>query len=284
MNGRAYREFPLDPGSAQILDAMWSFTTLTEETAIRESRPHCVLPDGCVDLIVRYSPALATPSISPRCELLVSGPLFRFKYVHIQPGTMLWGVQIRPGWTDALLGVPAEFLPTTLEPAVAHLPDIARTAEMLQAAARAGAQEVEDVLLCAVHHMVYRALDIRSRTESRRSAPWLNDAIVLMHNHHGQIRISEIADSLGLSDRTVHRQMRRTLGMPPKTFARILRFQRALTRLQESSMNASDLATLAVEAGYADQAHMTHEFRTFSGTTPSTYTRLADARTSPNRN
>ena len=54
--------------------------------------------------------------------------------------------------------------------------------------------------------------------------------------------------------------------LPPKTAARIFRFNRALRLLRE--LPAGGLAELAFECGYYDQAHLNRDFRAFAGTSP----------------
>jgi AraC-like DNA-binding protein len=56
------------------------------------------------------------------------------------------------------------------------------------------------------------------------------------------------------------------VGVTPKRYCRILRFQRALVGAHRGKR--VDWAQLAVECGYWDQAHFIHEFRLFSGLTP----------------
>jgi AraC-like DNA-binding protein len=62
---------------------------------------------------------------------------------------------------------------------------------------------------------------------------------------------------------------RRTFGMPPKTFARVLRFDAAVRRLR--SGRVTGWADLAASCGYADQAHLAREFRALSGSPPSEF-------------
>jgi AraC-like DNA-binding protein len=59
------------------------------------------------------------------------------------------------------------------------------------------------------------------------------------------------------------------VGLTPKLFGRVQRFQHAIT----SSRSAAkvDWAQLAVECGYFDQPHLIHEFVAFSGVTPADY-------------
>ncbi|TCN34357.1 helix-turn-helix protein [Shinella granuli] len=73
-----------------------------------------------------------------------------------------------------------------------------------------------------------------------------------------------------ISTRTVQRIVRDATGLSPKSYARILQFHRALRLLRDHHMRPSEAAS---EAGYADQAHMTHALRDFGGLSPA---RLAD--------
>ncbi|OBQ60228.1 AraC family transcriptional regulator [Mesorhizobium erdmanii] len=73
--------------------------------------------------------------------------------------------------------------------------------------------------------------------------------------------------TLHMTERTLRRRFEESFGYGPKTLDRILRFHR-FRRLRQVSVDAST-AVLAVEAGYADQAHLIRESRRLSGITPS---------------
>jgi AraC-like DNA-binding protein len=72
---------------------------------------------------------------------------------------------------------------------------------------------------------------------------------------------------LHMSERTLRRRFEDAFGYGPKTLDRILRFQR-FRRLRRQQRDAS-AAQLAIEAGYADQAHLIRESRRLTGVTPS---------------
>ncbi len=78
--------------------------------------------------------------------------------------------------------------------------------------------------------------------------------------------------SLAMSERTLRRRFDAAFGYGPKTLDRILRYQRYL-RLSHERSDAA--AILAVEAGYADQAHLVRESRRLSGRTPRQLARLS---------
>jgi AraC-like DNA-binding protein len=78
--------------------------------------------------------------------------------------------------------------------------------------------------------------------------------------------VTEVATALGVSERNLRRVFRDTIGVGPKTFARLERFRRALNaaRVRE----APSWATIALDAGYYDQAHLIADFRAIAGVTP----------------
>jgi AraC-like DNA-binding protein len=86
--------------------------------------------------------------------------------------------------------------------------------------------------------------------------------------------IGGIVDETGYSHRRFIELFRRTVGLPPRLFTRVLRFQRALKSIAGKSRVS--WIDLALEAGYSDQAHFNREFREFSGVSPTEYLKLTD--------
>jgi AraC-like DNA-binding protein len=86
-------------------------------------------------------------------------------------------------------------------------------------------------------------------------------------------RVRELAQEAGLSRRRFAQVFREQVGLTPKLYCRLQRFQNALKQIASGA--SVDWAQLALAAGYCDQAHLAHEFRNFSGLSPSAY--LADS-------
>ena len=78
------------------------------------------------------------------------------------------------------------------------------------------------------------------------------------------IRTRELAATIGTTERTLERAFDRCIGVGPKQFARLTRFQAAL-------------ADPLLDAGYYDQSHLIHEFHAFAGTTPAALVRERNA-------
>jgi AraC-like DNA-binding protein len=77
-----------------------------------------------------------------------------------------------------------------------------------------------------------------------------------------QARVEALAGDLGLSERQLRRRCHAAAGYGPKTLQRVLRFRRFL------AARNPDLARAALDAGYADQSHLTRECARLAGVTP----------------
>ena len=96
--------------------------------------------------------------------------------------------------------------------------------------------------------------------------------------HHGAVRaaldhiarpgvaVAAIADRVGLSHRRLIEIFTAEVGVPPKLFARLQRFQRAMSVIQQARV--AGWANLALGCGYCDQSHLIRDFREFSGFSP----------------
>jgi len=82
-------------------------------------------------------------------------------------------------------------------------------------------------------------------------------------------RVRELAHEAGLSRRRFSQLFREQIGLTPKLYCRLQRFQNTLKLI--ASGTSVDWAQLALAAGYCDQAHLAHEFHDFSGLSPSAY-------------
>jgi AraC-like DNA-binding protein len=90
--------------------------------------------------------------------------------------------------------------------------------------------------------------------------------------------VLEAADRLGWTTKRLVRLFSAQVGMAPKRFARVRRFQRLLSMAAARGEGSDgrpawggDWARLAAECGYHDQAHMIHDFRSFAGQSPGDY-------------
>lgn len=85
----------------------------------------------------------------------------------------------------------------------------------------------------------------------------------------GAVNIGRLAEYIGWSRKHLISQFKEQIGLPPKTIARILRFNRVISFLEEG--NDPNWGDVASRCGYYDQAHLVRDFKQFAGTTPSQF-------------
>ena len=243
----SYREFRPGPALAAHALCLW-WQVIGEGEGVRR---HRVLPDGCADIvwIGEAPPVVAGPATGPVVVPLLSR-------------TTIVGVRLRPGAVPGVLGLPATELLDRDTPLV----DIwgargaalaARVIEQRSVAARLSAAEASLALPFAAVGPPDPMIVAATR--------WLA--------RHPSGRIEALARSLEIGERRLRRRFTAAIGYGPKTFQRVLRLQRLLALAGCSPRRGARLATLAAEAGYADQAHMSRELKALTGRSPATLLR-----------
>ncbi|WP_448809130.1 helix-turn-helix domain-containing protein [Agromyces bauzanensis] len=110
-------------------------------------------------------------------------------------------------------------------------------------------------------------------------AALVRDVVELAETDRSILRADDLARASGLGLRTLQRLLRDELGLTPKWLIRRYRLQEAAAALAESDPRS--LADLAARLGYADQAHLSREFRAVIGETPRRYAGAARAQGVP---
>jgi AraC-like DNA-binding protein len=96
-----------------------------------------------------------------------------------------------------------------------------------------------------------------------RDAAAIRASVAAFRRTGGRASVSRLARAMGVSRRQFERRFREQVGLPPRLFARIVRFQRAFGALGHETG-----ASIAARCGFSDQAHLVREVRRFSGRTP----------------
>ncbi|HVY45820.1 MAG TPA: helix-turn-helix domain-containing protein, partial [Minicystis sp.] len=113
-----------------------------------------------------------------------------------------------------------------------------------------------------------RLLERLAGSRDALEAAAMVDAAVAAHELRvdASRRVHVIAGDLGVSERHLRRLFRDAVGVGPKAFAKLARFDRALRAAREDQR--AGWASIAAAAGYYDQAHLIAEFRAIAGATP----------------
>jgi AraC-like DNA-binding protein len=240
---QSYRErFPA-PRLAAHVSSVWEMRV----GAVGGAYEHRTVPNGSVEISYELG--------ADRVE--VSGPQRLPTVASLEPGTIVVGVRLRPGAAPSILGAPASAL-VELQVEVDRLwsGEVGTLAERLAEAGSpaAVARLLEDEV--AARAAVAREPDALVAHAVGRLQPWLREDV------------GTLASDLYVSSRHLRRRFLAALGVGPKAFQRIRRFQGFLALSQGGHADGVGLARLAQRAGYADQAHLTRASRELTGLTP----------------
>ncbi len=234
-----------------------------------DPRPHAlerVLPTGTAQLIVNlkedqtrlYDPTLTNVCVTTAGTIL-AGVRSCFQVIDTSEQEYVAGVAFRPGGTMPFMRMPAH------EGREANVPlealwgrrQTAALRERLFEAASADAQL--DVLEGVLREMWTPA--------------GLHPAVAFALTRFDHVpltaNIGTVADAIGMSTKRFIERFKVEVGLTPKRYCRLRRFQRTVSRAHRG--RAIDWASVALECGYFDQAHFIHDFRSFSGLTPTAY-------------
>lgn len=179
----------------------------------------------------------------------------------VPPPAASVGLLLQPGAPEPLTGTPAGALAGSHTPlaAVWRRADHAELVERLQAAPDAA-----------------RRLDLLEAFLLRRLSPPPLPPAVVRHavaRLAAGARVAEAVAESGYSHRHFAALFRTATGLGPKAFCRLARFDRVLELVRAEP--GSGWAEIAAAAGYADQAHLSREFRAIAGLSPGRYRRIA---------
>lgn len=98
----------------------------------------------------------------------------------------------------------------------------------------------------------------------------INQIVTWLLDHPDVTRVEHVAREFGISERSLQRLVEQRVGLTPKWLVKRRRLHDAVQALK---CGTTSLADVAVELGYSDQAHFTHDFRAVTGMTPGQYLR-----------
>ena len=215
-----------------------------------------ICPDGRPELVVHLGSAMAE---QPR--YLLVGQMDAPMTVTPAGAVVMVGARLGPAGLHRLLPIPQDRIAGDILSLDAVWSDwTRRTADQV-----ASARTPDDQL-----GVFERAIEALVPDDASGKADrGIEAALMALRLSGGNVSITRMAANAGVSRRQFERRFRERVGLPPRLYARILRFQRAFQALGREGG-----ASIAARCGYVDQAHLVREIRRFAGQTP---TVLAEA-------
>ena len=245
------RRLPAE-GLRDVVETIW----VQEEDSPASRTPSCVVPTGTIEILFHYGDRFShvengQANLVPRCYVTGQRTVPVFTLAPERVGIVIaslypWGlVGLFPECTETPDGY------VDLELLVGRDP-VAEVVEQLQAAT-----DLDHRIRLVESFLLQHRGDFLQRDRIIDSCRWLA-------NGAAGYPVAVAAERAGMSRRHYGRLFRSTIGTSPKTFSRIMRFQRATSLRRGSRLS---WAAIAAECGFVDQAHLAKEIKHFSART-----------------
>lgn len=254
----------LEP-SADLSELVGNFWFMSGAGPAAMPGGHRILPDGCMEFVFQLG--------DPFSERRPDGT-WRLQPHHLLVGQMERRVDVKPSGTIHTVGV--HFRPAGMASFVPG--DLSRFANRIVPLAPVLGADLPPLLA-----------GLRSSRKPERSVALLEDflrgrrtlgdpamvsASSRLVRESGPVDLAALARRFRLGDRQFRRRFEAAVGLGPKRFARLVRFQRVFERERERDARA--WSRVALDCGYYDQAHFNRDFRAFTGVRPRDIVRDAD--------
>lgn len=209
-------------------------------------------PDGCAGLVLNLGDACITDNGSVSMEFgktYVVGAMTSFKDSFIDSNTHLLGVCLKPA---------------TFSNFYNYAPQDALTDNTIEFE-KAHAFSIDKILNDPANYLNQFFTD---RIKIKNSQ--LQSVIQDIHNSKGQLSILGLSKKNCMTTRQLERNFKTHIGISPKEYSNIIRFQNALTIIKNTDQNRS-LLDIAFECGFYDHSHLANEIKRNTGLTPSQF-------------
>jgi AraC-like DNA-binding protein len=252
---------PPPPALSSYVAYLWF-----HEGLVCSHRRERVLPDGTCELVINLDPVprklfrgCSPDKHTAFHRAWVSGAHSRFFEIDVLPVASMAGVHFRPGVLSRFFKLPA----SELQNAVIELDRVIGTAAI----------DLRDAVLeqntPAGKFRVIESFLFRASSGRLERSPIIANALRRFESGASGMPIGAVPPDFGISHKHFIRLFHAEVGLTPKKYCRIQRFQKAISRIQAGGV--PDWAGLALECGYFDQAHFIRDFQDFSGLNPSVY-------------
>lgn len=226
-----------------------------------ETYIHRSVADGSAEMIFHYQGIFQTlngPSVTSEFRAGIDGQSSQFRRYETSEHFGIFGAYLFPFAVPALLGHSAAAISNQMPDLVSLLGQAGKDLE--EQMMLASDNEDRTVILSA---FLYKRLQ-----KCDQVIPSIFSSISYIIQTRGLVNVESLAADASLSRRQFERRFKEYAGFSPKLYARIIRFQAAVSAFGSQYKN---LTSVAYECGYYDQSHFIHDFKEFSGYHPRHY-------------
>ena len=253
-----YREFEAPEALKPLVERFWWLEGPADAIAAEP-----IPPDGRTEIIVHGADPFAEPdgsgSLTVQDRVLFAGQLTRAVQLLPRGYARVVGAHLRPYAAHAMFGMSQRAMTDRIvDFRDVHRPLARRIRDDV------ASRESGDAMVAALA----AALEAHAGTQEV-SGP-ASGAVSIATRRKGLVQVSDLARELRVSSRQLERLFDERVGLPPKLFLRVVRFQEVLRGLRQET-GATTWAQRAAEHGFYDQAHFIRDFKTFVGESPAAW-------------
>lgn len=257
-----YLERPAGPLLRSLVDRFWVLETDSTDPSMVQP----IVPDGHVEVMAHvgapFAELAADGSEHTQAKVLIAAQITEAARVVSRPGAFIVAARLRPHAAALLTGVPQHLLTGGIH----DLAAVDKALAMRVSQHLSGRHDPLN-LMDAFEQKLAAAFATRIEAGALTPPQALVTAVGCATRAHGLVRVDELATMAGVSSRQLERQFAIHVGLSPKRFLRVLRFQHVLTGLNDPASSPA-WADVAARHGFYDQAHFINDFKAFTGETP----------------
>lgn len=238
-----YTEFKSVDSLAPFVECIWINDILAEKSDLSPQR---ILPDGCADLIFDLTEG--------RESVYWVGTMTKSFVIEKSESKKLIGIRFNPGGARSLLGKPlSEITDQRIR--------LDQTSSFL----------LDSIVTQPVVNFNVIQNWLMKNIQAEKPLIVIQKIHQMIREANGDVRVSEVSETLGLSRQYINRIMREHVGVDLKTFQQIIRMRLLTSRLGTTACKEIDWASIAQEYGFYDQSHLIHDFNEIVGLSPAQF-------------
>ncbi len=242
-----YTEFKPHPTLRPYIDAYWTATG--DAAGLKMEK---ILPDACIDIIFNLGPDCQTESntfLLKSEQAYLVGTMIRFKETLMQPETNLLGIRFKP----AAFNVFYEY------------PSLHKITDQTTELEKTLSPDVESIIKYSAAYLDHFFLGKLSQPKRSIFA-----IVADIQKNNGRTSVNNLAEKYFTTTRQLERAFNQQMGISPKEFISLVRYQSTLHKIRQNTTNKS-LLEIAFECGYYDHSHLTNEIKKYTGAAPSQF-------------
>ncbi len=252
----SFIRFPPADDISDLVDCYWFV-----DDPSRKPKKEKIVPDGCTEIIFHFGDPYEiniTGRWKRQSRVLFAGQIRDHFYLRNTGRSKIFGIKLKPVAAARLFGGSMD----RWTDRVVNLSTVAgKRSETL---VRDVVSVVHPEELCTAANHALRKFTLRPSN----NLTLIEQSVDLIVRQKGMVTVEELCVLCGMNERRLQRQFLSAVGVNPKLFARIIRFNNIFRLIREKNTTWSDLAYWG---GYYDQSHFIKNFKAFTGDEPSSY-------------